>query len=128
MSGDDRVILEGVVGGTDATDAIYLFNPFPDHKLLIRSAFLGPNVAVATHASNYITTTLTTSATLATHTTNSSGGSALVAGTRKDLTLSGTGLALEVAAGGSIAVAVAKAGTGPAYEHVVQVLCSRIRN
>lgn len=125
---DDRVILEGIVSGTDANDTIYLYNPFSTNKLQVLEAFLGPNVTTAAHADNHITTTLTTSATLATHTTDSDTGSALTAGTRKDLTLSGTGLALEVAAGGKITVAVAKAGTGPAYEFSVQVLCKRLRN
>lgn len=113
---------EGRVSGTDATDTCYLYNPFP-HKVLVTGFTIVPKTAVSVHANNYITTTITNpdAATLATHTTNSSGGSAMVAGTPIDLAFgaAGVGTALELAAGAKLTVAITKAGTGPAYDFQV---------
>ncbi len=113
------------VSGTDAADTAFLHNLLAD-TLIVEAITLLPVVTVATHASNYITTTIETFTsagvsigTVATHTTNSSGGSALTADTPKVLTLTGTGKIPEVPAGGFIKVGVAKAGTGPAYDFTV---------
>jgi hypothetical protein len=109
------------VSGTNAADTNYIMNPYP-FKVQVAAINILPKTAVATNGSNYITTTVKKAATtLASHTTNSTGGSALVAGTVKGLSITGTGLDLEIDAGGVITVEVAFAGTGPAYNH--QVVC-----
>lgn len=109
--------------GSDAVDTVYIVNPNP-FKVRITGGYIMPGASVSTHASNYITTTIKKgSDTIATHTTNSSGGSALTAGTALALTLSGTvAKVYEIAAGGVITVDVAKAGTGPAYEFAVVMI------
>lgn len=107
------------LSGTDATDVNYAINgsAFTSKILALK---LIPATSVATHASNYITITAKSgSTTLATWTTNSSGGAALTAGTVSTMTLSASGTDLEIAAGGLITVEVAKAGTGPAYKFAV---------
>lgn len=115
------------VSGSDSTDTSYIYNPF-SVKVKVTKLAIMPKTAVAVHASNYITTTISDgSTTLASHTTNSSGGSALVAGTENNLTLSGTGTVLEIAAGGTLTVAVTKAGTGPAYNHAVVAVVQPMR-
>jgi hypothetical protein len=115
------------VSGSDSTDTVYIYNPHP-YAVRVRKLAILPKTAVATHASNYITTTISNGGdTLATHTTNSTGGSALAAGTEKSLTISGTGTQLEVAAGGVLTVAVTKAGTGPAYNHQVGAIFEPLR-
>ncbi len=103
--------------GSDAVDTVYIVNPYP-FKVRITGGYIVPGVSVSTHASNYITITIKKgSDTIASTTTNSSGGAALTAGTASALTLSGTvAKVYEIAAGGSIVVDVTKAGTGPAYE------------
>ena len=109
------------VSGTNATDTNYIMNPYP-FKVRITAISLMPKTSVSTDASNHITTSVKKAATtLTSHTTNSTGGSALVAGSVKGLSITGTGTDLEIDAGGVITVEVAKAGTGPAYNH--QVVC-----
>lgn len=118
----------GVVSGTDATDTAYIVNA-TSGKVRVKALRIIPKTAVAVHASNYITTTIKKgSTTIGSHTTNSSGGSALVAGTVTDVTLSGSGTDIELAAGGVLAVDVAKAGTGPAYNHEVLATVEPIRS
>lgn len=113
------VLYSDCLAGTDATDLAYITNEYSG-TIIIESVSIEPKTAVSTHASNYITTTVKNgSDTLASHTTNSSGGSALAAGTRKNLTISGTAKQCEIASGGVITCDVAKAGTGPAYAHRV---------
>lgn len=104
------------LSGTDATDTNYAINgsAFTAKVLSIK---LIPATSVSTHASNYITITAKSgSTTLATFTTNSSGGAAMFAGTVITMTLSGAGTELEIASGGLVTFEVAKAGTGPAYK------------
>lgn len=117
------------LSGTDAIDTAYITNS-TGGKVRIKSIKILPKTAVATHASNYITTTVKKGVggtTIASHTTNSTGGSALAVGTpTADLT-SGTGTNLELAADGVLAIDVAKAGTGPAYNHQVVALVEPIR-
>lgn len=115
------------VAGTDATDTTYIVNPYP-FKVQVLGGYIVPDTSVAVHASNYITTTVKKgSDTIASHTTNSSGGSALTAGTALALTLSGTvAKVYEIAAGGMMEVAVAKAGTGPAFGHQVALTVQAI--
>lgn len=115
------------VSGTDATDTAYIVNN-TGAKIRILAVTLMPKTSVATHASNYITTSVKKgSDTITSHTTNSSGGSALTAGTAKSLDLTGTGKVLEIDDGGLITVDVAKAGTGPAYANHVSVKYETIR-
>lgn len=107
------------LSGTDATDTNYAINgsAFTAKILALK---IVPATSVSTHASNYITVTVKSgSTTLATFTTNSSGGAAMTAGTVITMTLTGTGTELEIAAGGLVTVEVAKAGTGPAYKFSV---------
>lgn len=116
------------VSGTNATDTAQIVNR-SSNRIRVKSVDIIPKTAVSTDGSNYITTTVKKgSDTIASHTTNSSGGSALAAGTLKSLTLSGTGKILEIDAGGVIDVDVAKAGTGPAYNHRVIVVGEVIRS
>lgn len=125
-----RVVLQsGTASGTDAVDTLYVVNA-SGHTLRVLSASIVPVVSVSTHAANYITTTLKDGAggsTIGSHTTNSSGGTALTAGTPRAITISGTGLNLEIADGAVVEVDVAKAGTGPAYEFTVAVVCEPVR-
>lgn len=116
------------VAGTDATDTAYIHNN-TGQKLRILAVSIVPKTSVSTHASNYITTSIKKgSDTITAHTTNSTGGSALTAGTVKDLTLTGTGKILEIDDGGVISVDVAKAGTGPAYSHYISVKAAELRS
>ena len=116
------------VAGTDATDTAYIHNA-TGQKIQILAVSIVPKTSVSTHASNYITTSIKKgSDTITAHTTNSSGGSALTAGTVKDLSLTGTGKILEIDAGGVISIDVAKAGTGPAYSHYISVKAMEIRS
>jgi hypothetical protein len=124
----DTVILTGYVSGTDANADLYVENVQGD-KISIQTIEIMPSVAVSTHASNYITTTISAGGTtLATHTTNSSGGSAMVAGTLLATVAGGSasGTALEVASGGTVRIVVAKSGTGPAYGFAVNLKCKRL--
>ena len=124
----DTVVLTGYVSGTDATADLYIENVQGD-KVVVQTIEIMPSVSVSTHASNYITSTVSAGGTtLATHTTNSSGGSALTAGTLAGLTFgaSGVGTALEIASGGTARIQVAKAGTGPAYGFAANLKCKRL--
>lgn len=109
----------GTVSGTDAVDTAYITNGGPN-KVIVKNLRIEPKVSVATHAANYITTAVKKgSTTIASHTTNSSGGSALTAGTILDMTISGSGTDIVLDAGGILKVDITKAGTGPAYNHRV---------
>lgn len=111
----NSIFRSAIVAGTDATDTKYVGNPSGKRVKLAR-VVLVPNVSVAVHASNYITIAIKKGATtVATHTTNSSGGTALTAGTPVAMTISGTGNDIEAADLGAFTVDVSKAGTGPAY-------------
>ena len=124
----DRILLPtAVVSGTDATDDVYVHNYSAD-TVAVDSIDLMPKTSVSTNASNYITTTVSIGGTtVATHTTNSSGGSALTAGTRLAMTLSGTGKQLEIAAGSSMRIQVSKNGTGPAYSNQIVATARSLR-
>lgn len=124
----DRILLPtAVVSGTDATDDVYVHNYSAD-TVAVDSIDLMPKTSVSTHASNYITTTVSIGGTtVATHTTNSSGGSALTAGTRLAMTISGTGKQLEIAAGSSMRIQVSKNGTGPAYSNQIVATARSLR-
>lgn len=118
---------ETQVSGSDSTDTGYIFN-LTGQTVVVEALILEPKTSVATHASNYITGTVTAndgSTTIATHTTNSSGGTAITAGTSAALTFgaNGIGTALEIPSGGKLTYAITKAGTGPAYNHRLAARC-----
>ena len=112
--------------GTDAADLEYLINASLN-AAKIKRIYVIPNVTVAAHASNYITLTVKKgSTTLVSRATTVAGG-ALTAGTVVALTITGTGGDLERAAAGVFEVAVAKAGTGPAYDFDVVAVYEGVR-
>ena len=113
----DTPIIQTNSSGSNTNDTSYAENAL-GLPVTITGIEIVPKTAVATHASNYITTTVKVGGvTVATHTTNSSGGSAMVAGTPISLTFAATGVgtALELASGAVATVAVVSSGTGPAY-------------
>ena len=110
--------------GTDATDQEYAINTLPD-KARVISAYIVPNVSVATHASNYIT--LTVGSTIFAFNTSSGTGAAMTAGTVIASAITGSGTTIECAAGALISVGVAKSGTGPAYDFDVVLVLEGIR-
>lgn len=124
------VLYSATLAGTNAADSTYIGNATGE-KLVILAAYIEPTVAVATHASNYITNTVkdsTGTTTIYSQTTNSSGGTALVAGTMSTMSLqSAVGTAAEIEAGGSVLAASAATGTGPAYEFRIALLCRKAR-
>lgn len=125
---DSILLPTAVVAGTDATDDVYIHNYSLD-TVVLQSIGLMPKTSVSTHASNYITTTCSVGGTtVATHTTNSSGGSALTAGTLLSMTLSGTGKQLEIASGSTMRIQVAKAGTGPTYSNQIVAIGRTLRS
>ena len=125
---DQGCLFSTAVAGTNATDTAFIHN-HTGQKIRITGVSIVPKTAVATNGSDYITTSIKNgSDTIAAHTTNSTGGSALAAGTVKDLSITGTGKVLEIEAGGVISVDVAEAGSGPAYSHYVSVKYAEIRS
>ena len=126
----EHIILRAQISGTDADATKYLYNPLAE-TLYIEAIAIVPHVSVAVNGTNYNTETITnegqSSAVIATHTSNSSGGSALVAGTPLALTFSATGVGkvLEIAPGGVLKVALVNTATGPAYDEEIVVTCVR---
>lgn len=109
-------IIHTQVSGSDSTDTDYAGNASAV-KVALTKVLMVPKTSVSTHASNYVTVTIKKgSTTLGSWTSNSSGGSALTAGTPAEITLTGTGVDLEIASGAAFLVDVTKAGTGPAYD------------
>jgi hypothetical protein len=107
------------VSGTNATDQDYIAN-CTGARVGVASLTIVPNVSVSVDASNFITLSVKKGATtIATHTTNSSGGAAMTAGTPIAMSITGTGKDVEVADGSVLSVEVAKSGTGPTYDFAV---------
>lgn len=130
-AGETKEYIKNFVSGSDSTDTVYLYNPY-GYKVAVEAVLLCPKTSVATHASNYIIGTLKAnddSITLATHTTNSSGGAAMTAGTSVAMTMGsdGVGKNLEIPSGGKLTFAVTKAGTGPAYNYEIIARVFKIR-
>ena len=114
------------VVGNDTTDLEYLLNASLN-TAKIKRVYLIPNVSVSAHDTNYITLTVKKgSTTLLSRATTTAGG-AMTAGTVITGTITGTGGDLERAAAGVFEVAVAKAGTGPAYDIDVVVVFEGVR-
>jgi hypothetical protein len=113
--------------GSNTTDLEYAINASLN-AAKIKRLLLIPNVAVTADNTNYITVTVKRgSTTLATRTTTVA-GLGMVAGTVESLTITGTGGDLERAASGVFEVAVAKTGTGPAYDFDVVVVYEGVRS
>lgn len=114
------------VVGNDTTDLEYLINASLN-AAKIKRIYLIPNVSVSAHDTNYITLTVKKgSTTLLSRATTVAGG-AMTAGTVIAATITGTGGDLERAPAGVFEVAVAKAGTGPAYDIDVVVVYEGVR-
>ena len=112
--------------GSNSTDVEYLLNASLNKGKIKRVTVL-PNVSVTADNTNYITLTVKkASTTLVSRATNVAGGG-MVAGTPIVLTLTGTGADLEQDAAGIFEVAVAKAGTGPAYDFDVVAVFEGVR-
>jgi len=118
-----------VTGAADGTAVEYLVNPL-DGVGRVSGFTIMPNVAITANDTNYITVTITKGVTtLATQTTQITGGAAMVIGTAIEMTLGGSavGTALEIASGGVIKVAITEAGTGPAFDFKVITKFTHIR-
>lgn len=114
------------VVGNDTTDLEYLINASLNAAKIKRIYFV-PNVSVSAHDTNYITLTVKKgSTTLVSRATTTAGGP-MTAGIVIAATITGTGGDLERAAAGVFEVAVAKAGTGPAYDIDVVVVYEGVR-
>jgi len=112
--------------GSNTTDAEYLINASLN-AAKIKRLYLVPNLSVSASDTDYITVTVKkASTTLASRATTVAGG-ALTAGTKVEMSITGTGGDLETTAGGVFAVAVAKAGTGPAYDLDIIVVYEGVR-
>lgn len=117
MGINNRVIRCNVMSGSDAVDSAVNVWPYAQRGRLVK-AYIEPLAGVAAHDTNYITVTATINSTaIFTRVTNVAGG-AFTANTPEAQTLntSLTGTKPEVSQGDAITFAVAKAGTGPAYE------------
>lgn len=88
-----------------------------------------PNSAVSTDGSNYRTTEVKVGSTVvASQTTNSSGGSARVAGTSQRLTISATGKASRFTAGTDVInIASTHTGTGAVDDATVKLFWEKVR-
>ena len=114
------------VVGSNTTDLEYLINASLNAAKIKRVYFI-PNVSVTADDTNYITLTVKKgSTTLVSRATTVAGG-AMTAGTVIAATITGTGGDLERAAAGVFEVAVAMAGTGPAYDIDVVVVYEGVR-
>lgn len=104
------------LSGTDAVDVGNIPNVF-DEKLKVKEIWISPNLAVSAHDTNYITLTVKNNGgnTIATKTTQVTGGAAHVEGTPQQMSITATGDDLIIEPGEVISLDVAKAGTGPAY-------------
>ena len=117
MGINNRVIKCNVMSGTNATDSAVEVWPYAQRGKLVK-AYVVPLAGVTASDTDYITITAPiNSTTIFTRVTNVAGG-AFTANTPEAQTLntSLTGTKLEVGQGDAITFAVAKAGTGPAYE------------
>jgi len=123
MSIAERVLVSPVMSGSDAVDATSVVWPYTDTGIITR-AYIMPRVGVSADNTNNITITATqNSQNIFSKQTNVAGG-ALTADTAEEQTILAAldGEELEVEKGESVTFAVAKSGTGPAYElHVVLV-------
>ena len=124
MSTMIRTIQSVAMSGTDATAAAAMAWPY-DETGVLQSARILTTKAVAEHATNIITITATqNSTTIFTRSTVTGGGGSLAAGDTEAQTFGATmvGDKLELEKGEEVTFAVAKGGTGPAYELSVELV------
>lgn len=117
MGINDRVLRCNVMSGTDAIDSAVCVWPYAE-KGRLKAAYIEPLAGVSAHDTNYITITATQNSTTAFSRATTVAGGALTANTPEAQTLGASmvGTKLEVEQGDAVTFAVAKAGTGPAYE------------
>ena len=115
-----------------ATDEIYVAQPLPGTWRLT-GVYFAPGTAVAVDASNYLTSTITSNdgaagsdVAVASHTTNSSGGTALALKTSIAITLT-VGDGLELAQGEQLKIAKTEAGTGAALDGTYSFALEKVR-
>jgi hypothetical protein len=121
-------IVFNVATGSDET--IYDGPVDPDSlEYALADVVLIPNSAISTDASNYRTTEVKVGSTVvASQTTNSSGGSARVAGTPQRLTISATGKAARFTAGTDVVSVVStKTGTGAVEDCTIKLVWEKVR-
>lgn len=121
-------IVLNVATGSDET--IYDGPADPDSlEYALVDVVLIPNSAISTDGSNYRTTEVKVGSTVvASQTTNSSGGSARVAGTPQRLTISATGKAARFTAGTDVVSVVStKTGTGAVEDATVKLVWEKVR-
>jgi len=119
--------------GTNTVN-VYLRPPAASGKFDLEGIYLEPGTAVSTDGSNYLTVTFKKGASGSTNhgtlTTNSSGGVALVAGTKAVVTLSGSASKSYDAATTTdcIEAAVTKTGTGATIHGTLVAMWRRVRD
>ena len=121
-------IVLNVATGSDET--IYDGPTDPDSlEYALVDVVLIPNSAISTDGSNYRTTEVKVGSTVvASQTTNSSGGSARVAGTPQRLTISATGKASRFTAGTDVVSVVStKTGTGAVEDATIKLVWEKVR-
>lgn len=117
MSINERVLVSPVMSGTDATDAAMVVWPHTEKGTIVR-AYIANLASVPADNSNNITITATqNSQNIFSRQTNVAGG-ALGSDSSEAQTILAAldGEERELDAGDVVTFAVAKAGTGPAYE------------
>ena len=123
MSIAERVLVSPVMSGSDATDATSVVWPYTEKGIITR-AYIMPHAGVSADNTNNITITATQNGqNIFSKQTNVAGG-ALTGDTSSEQTSLAAldGDELELEKGEAVTFAVAKSGTGPAYElHVVLV-------
>ena len=123
MSTMIRTVQSVTMSGTDATAAAAMAWPY-DNTGVLQSARILSNTTVAANDSNNITISATqNSIAIFSRQTNVAGG-ALAAGDTELQTLGATmvGDKLELEKGEEVTFAVAKTGTGPAYELSIELV------
>lgn len=123
MSTMERVLYSPTLAGTDATDAAMVAWPYTESGRLVRVYIENLTLVTANDTNNITVTATQNSTTIFTRATTVAGG-ALAANTAEAQTLGATmiGTLLELDTGGAVTFAVAKAGTGPAYEFRVALV------
>ena len=117
MSINERVLVSPVMSGTDATDSAVVIWPYTEKGTITR-AYIANLTAVSADNSNNITVTATqNSQDIFSRQTDVAGG-ALSANASEAQTILAAldGEERELDTGDAVTFAVAKAGTGPAYE------------
>jgi hypothetical protein len=117
MSTMERVLYSPTLAGTDATDSAMVAWPYTESGKLVRVYIENLTAVTASDSANITVTATQNSTTIFSRQTNLAGGN-LAADTAEAQTLGASmiGEKLELDTGDAVTLAVAKAGTGPAYE------------